>query len=81
MAKLYGQVKGQAKSVASRRGSCASHIKASVQSYDGSVIMEMYYVGDDPQIMVMHNEKSGFDGEVLFDGKLDDFVSMFNGKG
>ena len=80
MSKLYGQLKGQAKSVASRRGSCASHIKASVQSYDGSIIMEMYYFGDSPYIKVMHDSGSKFDGDELFDGKLSDFVKMFDKK-
>lgn len=39
MSKYYGQVEGSAETTASRRG--FKSIKASVQSYYGSVIMEL----------------------------------------
>ena len=45
MSKFYGQVEGGAKTIASRRG--FNSIRSSVQSWDGSVILEMYYNGDD----------------------------------
>lgn len=45
MSAFYGQIKGMADSLASRRGSMESGIKASVQSWDGSMITSMRYVG------------------------------------
>lgn len=39
MSKFYGQVEGSAETTASRRG--FKSIRSSVQSYDGSVIMEL----------------------------------------
>ena len=41
MATFYGQVKGNGKTNATRQGSKASGITASVQSYDGSLTIEM----------------------------------------
>ena len=75
MSTFYGQVSGQAKTTASRRGSNASHIKASCQSYDGSVIMEMYY-GNDGELCVRieHNKGTKFSGDEVFDGTVQDFI-------
>ena len=76
MATFYGQVKGNAKTTASRQGSMASGIKASVQSWNGSIITKMYYNADDELcIEVRHNSGSGFDGYTVFNGSVDAFIS------
>ena len=41
MSKFYGQLEGQAQTVATRRGSTKSGIKVSAQSRDNSVILYM----------------------------------------
>lgn len=79
MSAFYGQVEGQAKTIASRRGSANSHIKASVQSWNGSIITELYYVGDELCIEVQHADGSAFRGYTIFDGTMDDFVAALRG--
>ncbi len=75
MSKFYGQIQGQATTIASRRGSANSHIKASVQSYDGSIITELYYGDDDElRIRVEHAEGSSFSGHPIYDGTVDGMV-------
>lgn len=75
MSKLYGTIVGQAKTKATRRGS--SEIRASVQSWNGSIIMEMYY--DDDDVLSLRVEKadgSKIKGECIWNGSFDKFVGM-----
>ena len=62
MATFLGRVRGSGASDAKRCGSYASHISASVQSYHGSLTMEMFYPDEDgvinetePWIQVYHH--------------------------
>ena len=50
MSKFYGQVAGAGQTTASRRG--FKNIMASVQSYDGSVIMELQEVNGKTMLIV-----------------------------
>lgn len=72
MSKYYGQVKGMSNTVASRRGSEASGIKASVQSYDGSVIVRMTNVGGKNMVDIEMAEGSDFSGKSFFYGTMDE---------
>jgi len=47
MSALYGTVYGMSDTAATRRGSKNSGIKVAAQSYDGSVIVSLDYLGDD----------------------------------
>lgn len=72
MSKLYGFIQGN-RGAATRCGS--SLMKASVQSYDGSVITYMSY--DKDQLMVevcVSNESSSY-GRRIFYGTFDEFIS------
>jgi hypothetical protein len=72
MSKLYGSIQGN-RGTATRCGS--SLMKASVQSYDGSVITYMSY--DKDQLMVevcVSNESSSY-GRRIFYGTFDEFIS------
>lgn len=79
MAKLYGQVKGMARSRATRCGSADSHIRSSVQSYDGSVITEMYYDDDVLMLRIEMAEGTRFSGKEVFDGTLEEFERKMRG--
>lgn len=81
MAAFYGQVQGQAKTIASRRGSYNSHIKASVQSYNGSVITELYYGADDKlRVCVEVSDGTDFYGRRVFDGTLEELTNRLVNK-
>lgn len=74
MSKFYGTLNdiGSSRGVATKCGySC---IKASAQSYDGSVSSTLYY-DDDNNICVRVeiDDDSSTGGETYFDGYLDDF--------
>lgn len=77
MTKFYGQVKGMSKTAAARCGSMESHIKASVQSYDGSITMELSY-GDDGalRLTVEHAAGSKMGGDKVYDGSVDEFLRL-----
>ena len=78
MSKYYGQVSGQARTTASRRGSAASGIKSSVQSWDGSIIMYLRDTrhGENQLRVEAKLDDSSFSGETIFDGPLKDFINM-----
>ena len=78
MAKFYGQVYGQAKTEASRRGS--RNIKVSAQSWDGSVITTLYYnENDDLMVNLSISEGSSSYGYTYFDGTLDELKERLQG--
>ena len=80
MSKFYGQVEGGAKTIASRRG--FNSIRSSVQSWDGSVILEMYYNGDDMlciRVDVVEDD-SKFYGNRIFDGGFGEFIRKLKGE-
>lgn len=75
MSKFYGQVEGCASTTASRRGH--SRIRSSVQSYDGSLIMELRYDKNDELILIVeHSEMSDFSGHTLYYGTFDNFIKL-----
>ncbi len=81
MSKFYGMVEGQAKTIASRQGSIKSRIKASVQSWDGSLIMEMYYRYNDPEndlcCSICYKEgDSSFYGNTIYNGTVKNLVNL-----
>ena len=78
MSKFYGQVIGQAATVASRRG--ADNIRASVQSLDGSLAMRMYYdKGGALMVDVEYDTGSGAYGETIYRGTVDALVKKLKG--
>lgn len=71
MAKFYGTVDGNlTKTNGTNRGS--EYIKASVQSYDGSVITKLTYVNDELKVSISVNESSDTSGTELFYGTLEE---------
>lgn len=70
MSAFYGQVIGQAGTAATRRGSAASGITATVQSWNGSLISEMSYDGDDVMVRLQISDGSSAFGRTVFYGTL-----------
>lgn len=73
MSRFYGTVQGH-RGPATRGGH--KRIKTSAQSYDGSVITELFYNEQDElmvQIMAKKGESTTY-GETLFYGTLDDYI-------
>lgn len=78
MSKFYGQVEGQASTVASRRGSANSGIKVSAQSWESSVIVRLWE-NNESETMVEISKAEGstsWGGETLFWGKLKDLKKL-----
>lgn len=75
MATFYGQVEGQAQTVAARRGSENSGIRASVQSWNGSVITRLWY-DDDGILWVRVSPTEG--SRFCSDGRLPEFWGTFD---
>lgn len=78
MSMFYGQVHGQAESTASRRGSAKSGISASVQSWNGSIILWLREFKDELWLDVSYDEGSSFRGHTLWDGPLEEFVNILS---
>lgn len=76
MSRFYGQVRGNARTSASRRGTSDFGIRSSVQSYDGSIVMYLRDTKHGMRLRVEHNEGSGFNGSIIFDGTMEEFVRM-----
>lgn len=71
MSTFYGQVKGSADTSAGRRGTQNSGIRASVQSWNGSVIVNMYYNDNDElSVDIETSDGSDFYGTTIFSGTL-----------
>ena len=68
MSEYYGQVSGMSDTVASRRGSKASGIRASAQSWKGSVIVVMY----NDMVSIEISEGSSISGTTYFRGTIDE---------
>lgn len=75
MSKFYGQVEGSAYTTASRRG--FKSIRASVQSYYGSVIMKLADEDDEEAVLTVQvADCSSFSGETVFHGKMTEFYKL-----
>lgn len=76
MSEFYGTLEGN-RGVATRCGTASSGIKASVQSWDGSVQMRLCYDVDGEQALrVSMSNGSSFYGDTVFDGSLERFRAM-----
>lgn len=80
MATFYGQVKGSGQTTATRQGSKASGIKASLQSYDGSITHVLTECNGDLFIEADLREGSGMGGRMVFYGTLEEYVEKLSGK-
>ena len=77
MAKFYGSIQGN-KGIATRMGN--SSIKSSVQSWDGSLISSMSYVGDKLMLELCVSDGSSATGRTIFYGAFEEFVNKFEKK-
>ncbi len=77
MSKLYGTVKGQAETSASRRGT--KDLRVSAQTYDGSVIVYVTYErgSDTPRFDIEVDDGSSNHGKTFFSGSLDELKKAF----
>jgi hypothetical protein len=74
MSTFYGMVQGN-RGAATRGGSRASGFKASVQSWDGSIITQMSYDKDDNlTVDVSYSTGSSCYGTTIFHGTFDEYV-------
>ena len=74
MSAFYGQVSGQADTLATRRGSYKSGIRSSAQSWDGSITTELgYYSDGELNVVIEVSDGSDFGGYTIFDGTFDEF--------
>ena len=72
MSKFYGTVKGSASSRATRTGS--KDISVSAQSYDGSVIVRLYYNNDNELSVDIETTALSLPyGRQIFSGTFDEF--------
>ena len=76
MSKYYGQVAGAGQTTASCRS--FKNIMASVQSYDGSVIMELRDDNGKTMLTVEIADGSAFSGDVKFYGTVKQFAELLD---
>lgn len=79
MSRFYGQVRGNAQTSASRRGTSITGIRSSVQSYDGSIAMYLRDTKHGMMLRVEHAEGSDMYGNTIFDGTMNEFVTILRG--
>lgn len=78
MSAFYGSIQGN-RGAATRGGSKSSGYRASAQSWDGSIITDMWYNNDD-ELMVsigINNGSSTYVQEEIFRGKFTDLKEAF----
>lgn len=73
MSKFYGTLEGAGKTAATRRG--FTSIKASAQSWDGSVQTELTYEEDTLMVRVSTDKGSSSYGSTIFYGTFEEFVN------
>ena len=78
MSKFYGTVVGQAKTEATRRGSDRTGIRASVQSWDGSLVSKLNYNHEGKLIIDLSwsEGSSCYGDERLFKGTIDELKNL-----
>lgn len=79
MSAFYGSVEGQAKTIATRRGS--KDITVSAQSWNGSIITRLYYNNDDLMVDLRIGEGSTAGGITVYSGTFSKFKTLFIKKG
>ena len=77
MSAFYGQVIGNAKTTASRRGH--HDIKVTAQSWNGSVITRLYYNGDELMCDLEIADGSSANGYTVFNGTLEELKNRLEG--
>lgn len=80
MAKFYGQLSGSGKTNATKTETVSTGIQASVQSYDGSVIIWMREFDGEVAVQVEVSRESSTRGKHVFDGTLDEFTKALCGE-
>ena len=81
MATFYGTVKGNRETAATRTGSRDSGIRASVQSYKGSVITTLTERKDDGALMVevaVSEGSEAFFGKTIFCGTFEEYKEILS---
>ena len=73
MSHFYGQLQGS-RGNATRCGSTTSGIEASVQSWTGSVTVNLYERDDVNYAYIRVSEGSAFGGRTIWSGPLDELV-------
>lgn len=77
MAKFYAQAKGN-RGLVHCMGSEASGIWTSAQSYDGSVIVKLWYKHDGELMVTLNiSDESSADGRIAFSSTFSDFKNKF----
>lgn len=72
MSRYYGSIQGN-RGAATRGGSTSSGIRSSVQSWEGSIITELYHINDKLCVSVSTSEYSSSYGSLLFSGTFEEF--------
>lgn len=80
MAAFYGTVDGMSKTQGTRRGSAASGIKVSAQSWNGSVVTELNYNSNDELVVTIGlssgSASSMCECDIKKEIKYEDFVNL-----
>lgn len=77
MSNFYGTVVGSAATNATRRGS--TFIRTSAQSWDGSVMVVLYYADNALNVVIESADGSEVYGSELFRGTLDELKKRLKG--
>lgn len=77
MSKFFGTLYGRAKHSATRCGD--RDITAAAQSFDGSVIVRLYYLDDTLMVEIRANSGSKTYGPKVFEGSFELFITQLGG--
>lgn len=78
MSAFYGTVEGNGKTNATRRG--FNKIRVSAQSYNGSLITELYIKDGVLMRELEHNDGSGTKGYTIFKGTFEELIEKISQK-
>ena len=81
MSTFYGQVSGQASTIASRRGSKNSGLRVSAQSWEGSVVTKLTEVDGEIRVSIEISDDSSMYGKQYFYGTIDQLKETLSGAG
>ena len=82
MSEFYGTLKGRGDNLLTKTGTRESGIKASVQSYTGSLITEMYRRPDGVLMVSVSyaNDSRSNMGNLAYYGTFTDFIALLEGR-
>lgn len=81
MSTFYGQLKGSAKTIATRRGTNNSNIEASIQSWNGSLTNRFYYNDNEELcVEVQYSNSSQFGGYTAYNGTFKEYLNKLGVK-